>query len=118
AGRLFLPWMRYFIKYDPATTLTKIKIPVLALNGEKDIQVSAKENLAGFNTLLTQAGNKNFKIISFPNLNHFFQLSETGGVSEYAIIEETISPEVLDIMTKWIKGSYSDEEEPDFCDVF
>lgn len=104
AGRLFLPWMRYFLKYDPETTLAKIKIPVLALNGEKDIQVAAKENLAGFDKFLTQAGNKNFRTISFPNLNHFFQHAETGAVSEYASIEETISPEVLNIIREWIKG--------------
>lgn len=104
AGRFFMPWTRYFLQYDPATTLGKIKIPVLALNGEKDIQVSAEENIAGFNKLLTQAGNKNFKTIILPNLNHFFQHAKTGKVTEYAIIEETISPEVLSIISKWIKS--------------
>ncbi|MGO1242841.1 MAG: alpha/beta hydrolase family protein [Sphingobacterium sp.] len=103
AGRFFMPWMRFFLKYDPSTTLGKIKIPVLALNGEKDTQVSAKENLAGFNKLLTKAGNKNFKTMALPNLNHFFQHAETGDMSEYATIEETISPEVLSIMENWIK---------------
>jgi len=104
ASNFFSPWMGYFLKYDPATVLNKIKIPVLALNGEKDIQVSAKENLAGFNRLLALAGNRNFKIVSLPNLNHLFQYAETGEVSEYASIEETISPEVLGIITYWIKG--------------
>jgi pimeloyl-ACP methyl ester carboxylesterase len=103
-ARFFMPWMRYFLQYDPATTLGKIKIPVLALNGEKDIQVSAQENLAGFNKLLTQAGNKNFKVLAMPNLNHFFQHAKTGKMTEYATIEETISPEVLSIMSKWIKS--------------
>lgn len=103
AGRFFLPWMIYFLKYDPATTLTKIKIPVLALNGGKDVQVSAKENLAGFDKLLKQAGNKNFKTVLFPNLNHLFQNAVTGETNEYASIEETISPEVLATITKWIK---------------
>jgi pimeloyl-ACP methyl ester carboxylesterase len=104
ATMFFLPWMRYFMQYDPATTLTKITIPVLALNGSKDVQVSATENLAGFNTLLTQAGNKNFKTVLMPNLNHFFQTASTGAVSEYMNIEETISPEALNIITEWIKG--------------
>ena len=106
AGRFFLPWMRFFIKYDPATTLGKITIPVLAINGEKDSQVSAKENLAGFQNLLTKAGNKNFKTISLPNLNHLFQQAETGYMDEYATIEETFSPEVLRIMNDWIKNLY------------
>ena len=104
AARFFLPWMRSFLKYDPATTLTKIKIPVLALNGEKDVQVSAQENLSGFKTLLTKAGNKNFKVIAMPGLNHLFQHAKKGQVNEYATIEETISPEVLSIMRNWIKS--------------
>jgi pimeloyl-ACP methyl ester carboxylesterase len=104
AAALFSPWLKYFLNYNPATTLTRITIPVLALNGDKDVQVRADENLAGFNTLLTQAGNKNFKTISMRGLNHLFQHATTGEVSEYEKIEETISPEVLDIMTKWIKG--------------
>lgn len=104
AANCFAPWTRYFLAYDPATTLSKITIPVLALNGSKDVQVSADENLAGFNTLLTRAGNKNFKTVLMPGLNHMFQHAKTGAVSEYGEIEETISPEVLDIITTWIKG--------------
>jgi len=104
AGRFFLPWMRYFLKYDPANTLTKVLIPVLALNGEKDTQVSAEENLEGFHNLLTKAGNKNFKTISLPNLNHLFQYAETGEMTEYFSIQETFSPEVLQIMLDWIRS--------------
>ncbi|MES2808372.1 MAG: alpha/beta fold hydrolase [Bacteroidota bacterium] len=103
ASMFFSPWAQYFINYDPATTLGKLTIPVLALNGDKDVQVRADENLAGFTKLLTQAGNKNFKTISLPGLNHFLQHAETGEVAEYEKIEETISPEALDIITKWIK---------------
>lgn len=101
---MFSPWMRYFLTYDPAQYLSKITIPVLALNGEKDQQVYAKENLTGFDKYLSQAGNKNYKTIAFPELNHFFQHATTGEVNEYASIEETISPEVLETITKWIKA--------------
>ena len=104
AGRMFNPWMRYFLKYDPAATLAKVKIPVLAINGEKDVQVDAEQNLAGFEKLLKQAGNSDYKIVSFPNLNHLFQTAKTGSVAEYAEIEETIAPEVLKVMTEWIKA--------------
>jgi len=96
------PWMRYLMKYDPALVLSKIQIPFLALNGGKDVQVYAKENLDGFDKYLSQAGNKDYKTILLPNLNHFFQNAKTGKLHEYPIIEETISPEVLDIITKWI----------------
>ncbi|KAA8479973.1 hypothetical protein BDE36_3340 [Arcticibacter tournemirensis] len=104
ANRTYSPWMRYFFKYDPATTLTKVKIPVLAMNGEKDTQVSAKENLEGFRKYLTQAGNKDFKIALLPGLNHLFQTADTGEVGEYADIEETFAPEALKVMTDWIRG--------------
>lgn len=104
AGRFFLPWMRYFLKYDPAPLLEQLQIPVLALNGEKDVQVTAAENLAGFERALKKAGNKNFKIMSFPHLNHFFQTAESGAVSEYSTIEETFSPQVLEVMRNWIKS--------------
>ena len=39
------PWFRFFLTYDPRPTLGKVKCPVLALNGDKDLQVPAKENL-------------------------------------------------------------------------
>ncbi|MDF3078509.1 MAG: hypothetical protein K0S09_2398 [Sphingobacteriaceae bacterium] len=100
--RLNLPWMRYFIKYDPEPLLSKITIPVLAINGSKDIQVSAKENLEGIRRLLTKAGNKDFEIIEVPGVNHLFQTAKTGDLSEYAQIEETVSPEVLEIISAWI----------------
>ena len=98
-----IPWMRYFIRYDPAPVLGNIKIPVLAINGSKDIQVSATENLAGFESYLKKAGNKNYKVVEFPGLNHLFQPAKTGYLDEYAKIEETISPAVLELITSWIK---------------
>ena len=73
------------------------------MNGEKDVQVSASENLAGFKKYLTLAGNKDFKIVSFPGLNHMFQTARTGNPAEYVMIEETIAPEALKVMTDWIK---------------
>ena len=106
-----VPWMRYFIKYDPAPVLSRIKIPVLAINGSKDIQVSATENLAGFETYLKKAGNKNYKIVEFPGLNHLFQPAKTGYLDEYAKIEETISPAVLELMVKWIKEQTTDHSD-------
>ena len=103
AASFYLPWMRYFMTYDPSLTLPKLTIPILAINGEKDIQVNAETNLNGFKKYLLQAGNKNSKTILFPNLNHMFQNAKTGDVSEYLSIEETISPEVLNVIAEWIK---------------
>jgi len=95
-------WMRYFLITDPAVFWKKVKCPVLALNGEKDLQVSAKVNLPAIEKALKSGGNNSVTTISFPGLNHLFQHSKTGAPSEYGEIEETFSPEVLKIMADWI----------------
>ena len=95
-------WFRFFLQFDPYPVLIKVKCPVLALNGEKDLQVPAKENLAAIEKALTEGGNKNFKIMEIPGVNHLFQTCETGAIDEYAQIEETISPAVLEILLDWI----------------
>ncbi|MBC8151727.1 MAG: alpha/beta fold hydrolase [Bacteroidetes bacterium] len=100
---LLSPWMQYFLRYDPAPTLRKIRIPLLAMNGEKDYQVDATDNLSGFTTNLKKAGNKRYQIVSMPGLNHLFQTASTGGESEYAQLEETFSPRALTKMTEWLK---------------
>jgi hypothetical protein len=95
-------WFKFFLKYDPYPALVKLKCKVLALNGEKDLQVPPKENLAAIEKALSEGGNKNFKTIEIPGVNHLFQTCETGAIAEYAQIEETISPNVLDILLDWI----------------
>ena len=95
--------MCYFIKHDPAIVLSKVKIPVLALNGAKDMQVLPKLNLPAIQKALAAGGNKRVTIKEYPNLNHLFQVSTTGFPNEYFKIEQTISPEVLKDMTDWIK---------------
>jgi pimeloyl-ACP methyl ester carboxylesterase len=99
---LFSPWFRFFLTYDPKTTLSKVKCPVLAINGEKDLQVPPKENLSAIKEALQTGGNENFTIKELPGLNHLFQTAQTGVPAEYAKIEETISPEVLKIIGDWI----------------
>lgn len=96
------PWFRFFLAYEPCPALFKLKCPVLALNGSKDLQVPSTENLAAIEKALKEGGNKNFKTMEMENLNHLFQTCETGAISEYAQIEETISPTVLKILRDWI----------------
>ncbi|MBN1987018.1 MAG: alpha/beta hydrolase [Prolixibacteraceae bacterium] len=96
------PWFRFFLTYDPAPTLTKVACPVLAINGLKDVQVPADENLEAIEKALSEGGNKHFKILKPENLNHLFQRCKTGAISEYAEIEETFSPEILELITEWI----------------
>ncbi len=96
------PWMVYFIKHDPAITLEKVKCPVLAVNGSKDLQVPPKVNLEAIKAALEKGGNKKVTVKELPGLNHLLQECTTGSPDEYSQIEQTISPVALDVVTKWI----------------
>lgn len=98
------PWMQYFIKYNPAPALEKVTCPVLALNGEKDLQVPPKENLEAIKKAFLKGGNKKSTIIELPNLNHLFQECKTGSPTEYATIEQTISPTALVEILNWLRA--------------
>lgn len=97
------PWIMTFIKYNPAPMLEKVKCPVLAINGSKDLQVPSKVNLPAIESALKKGGNTKFTIKELPGLNHLFQECKTGLPAEYSEIEQTISPLALDTMTNWIK---------------
>jgi hypothetical protein len=96
------PWMRFFLTYDPRPTLMKVKCPVLAITGEKDLQVPPEENLRAIDDALKAGGNKDYIVKELPGLNHLFQTAKTGSPSEYAKIEETISPDALEFIGNWI----------------
>ena len=100
---LLSPWFRFFLRYDPQPVLENVSIPVLALNGGKDLQVDPDQNLPAIGKALKNGGNKNYKIEKIPGLNHLFQTATTGAVTEYAQIEETFSPTALKIICDWIK---------------
>jgi len=99
---LLSPWLKFFLTYDPKPTLSKVKCPVLAINGEKDLQVPPKENLSAIEEALKSGGNQDYTIKEIPNLNHLFQTAQTGLPAEYAKIEETVSPVALKIISDWI----------------
>jgi pimeloyl-ACP methyl ester carboxylesterase len=96
------PWFRHFLTYDPRPALVKVKCPVLALNGENDLQVPVTENLREIETTLKAAGAKDVTVVRLPKLNHLFQTSETGSPSEYGKIEETFAPVALKTIGDWI----------------
>ncbi len=98
-----IPWMRFFIAYDPEKDLSRVTCPVLAINGEKDTQVDAKSNLSLIKEILTKNGNKDVEIKAMPGLNHLMQTAQTGDLSEYEKIEETMSPAAMKIISDWIK---------------
>ena len=96
------PWFLKLLAYDPAPTLAKVSCPVCALNGEKDLQVSYRENLDGIRKGLIAGGNHDITTRALPGLNHLFQHCGTGAIPEYGQIEETMSPEVLQLVSDWI----------------
>ncbi|MGJ5818527.1 alpha/beta hydrolase family protein [Paludibaculum fermentans] len=96
-------WMREFAFYDPAPTLQKLRCPVLVLNGEKDLQVIADQNVPPIEAALKKGGNKDFRIVRLPGLNHLFQTAQTGLVQEYGQIDETLAPVFLETITTWIR---------------
>jgi pimeloyl-ACP methyl ester carboxylesterase len=97
------PWMRFFVLYDPAPALTKVRCPVLAIAGELDLQVLPKQNLPAIGAALLRGGNQNHTVLELPGLNHLLQPAKTGSPAEYAQIEVTIAPAALDLMTTWIQ---------------
>lgn len=95
------PWMRHFLSLDVSKDLGKITCPVLALNGKKDLQVDCEANLG----TIAKGVKSPHEIVAFDDLNHLFQHCQTGAVTEYQQIEETISPEVLKKITEWINST-------------
>jgi uncharacterized protein len=99
---MLTPWFRYFLTYDPAVALRKVRCPVLALNGPLDLQVDPAQNLPPISAALKQAGNSDVTVRELPGLNHLFQHCQTGSPTEYGKIDETMSPEVPQIVADWI----------------
>lgn len=96
------PWWKFFLDYDPAPTLAQVTVPVLAIFGELDLQVPAEMNEAAMETILAEAGNEDYTIVTLPKANHLFQSAGTGSISEYATLEKGFGPEFLGLVTGWI----------------
>ena len=103
-AQLTSPWFMFFLKYDPAPALAKVSCPILALNGEKDLQVPARENIDGMMRAFKKSGNVKATARILPGLNHLFQKAETGAVIEYGKIDETMNPEALRAIGDWISS--------------
>lgn len=96
------PWFNYFIRFDPAIYLQKLKCKVLALNGDKDIQVIASQNIPGIEAALKKSKSPAYETHIYPGLNHLFQHCKECSVQEYKKLEETFSEEVMQKISEWI----------------
>ncbi len=96
------PWFRYFLVHDPAAVIEQVTVPVLAVTGEKDLQVPHEENLREIEAALKRGGNTRYEIHALPDHNHLFQHAETGAPNEYQEIDETWSVASMELITNWI----------------
>jgi pimeloyl-ACP methyl ester carboxylesterase len=95
-------WMRWMLQYDPLPALRNLKIPVLALFGERDLQVPPRQSKAPLESDLAAGGHPASRVVELPGLNHLFQAAATGSPSEYATIEETMNAAALELIGGWI----------------
>lgn len=102
-AQLSSPWFQFFMTHEPSENLEKVACPVLAINGELDLQVDPKLNLPAIEAALKRAPTTEFELVELPGLNHLFQKCRTGLVQEYGELEETIHPSALERMTNWIR---------------
>jgi fermentation-respiration switch protein FrsA (DUF1100 family) len=100
AAELSSPWFRAFLDDDPAPALRRLRTPVLVVDGSKDLQVIPSMNLPIIRAALRS--NAHATIVELPGLNHLLQPATTGAPSEYGAITTTISPAVLDLVSRWI----------------
>jgi uncharacterized protein len=96
------PWFREFLVYDPQPVLEKLQCPVLALSGDRDLQVDSTENVPLLRKAYETSGNKDFTIVEIVGVNHMFQTAQSGSPALYGAIEETIAPSVLTVAGNWI----------------
>jgi pimeloyl-ACP methyl ester carboxylesterase len=100
AAQSVLPWVRWFVRYDPRPALERLRCPVLAIDGSKDLQVPAAQNLPEIRKALKD--DPDATVLELPGLNHLFQTASSGTVSEYGTIEETIAPAALKAIGDWV----------------
>ena len=94
-------WFRSLLDYDPVEPLDEVDAPMLFLFGERDVQVPPEENIRRIREQLGDRAER-VSIEVEPKLNHLFQESESGSIAEYSLLEQTISPAVLERIGEWL----------------
>ncbi len=96
------PWFKFFLQYNPDDYVKKLTAKVLALNGDKDVQVTSSANLSGLRASLKKSKSPKYDIVTLEGLNHLFQRCTKCSVQEYGELEETISPVALEAIGTWL----------------
>jgi len=98
-------WFRFFLDYDPAPDLRGLRVPLLAVTGELDVQAPPRENLQRIQAAARAEGNQHVTVRELTGLNHLLQTAKTGLPDEYSTIEETFAPTALELIAQWIQKS-------------
>jgi pimeloyl-ACP methyl ester carboxylesterase len=101
-------WFQDFLSFDPAPYLRTLTVPLLAIYGERDLQVPPEQSEGPLRELMREANNEDATIVVFDGLNHLMQPAQTGGIEEYGVIETTIAPEVLELLAGWLSERFKD----------
>jgi pimeloyl-ACP methyl ester carboxylesterase len=103
---VYSPTFQDLLRFDPGPVLRRLACPVLAANGAHDRQVSAAHNLPAIAKALAESKSQDWAVVELPGLNHLFQTSKTGGIAEYAAIDETMAPSALKAIGDWLSGRF------------
>jgi len=100
AATISTGWFRGLLAYDPRANLTRLTMPVLAVNGSKDLQLLSAQNLPAIKA--ATSANRDVTVVELPGLNHLLQTANTGAAGEYADIAETVAPSALKVIGDWV----------------
>jgi len=96
------PWMREFLQYDPVPTATRVRTPVLVLQGDTDQQVTP-EQADTLAAAFRAGGNREITVHRLPKTNHLFQRDSSGLPSGYATLADRgVSAEALGLLADWL----------------
>ena len=97
------PWMKFFLTYDPAATMRRVKTPVLILTGSND-QQAAPAQVALEEAAFKSGGNKDVTAHVIPGVNHLFVEDNDGFPGNYAKLPPPVMmrADVVKIVTDWL----------------
>jgi pimeloyl-ACP methyl ester carboxylesterase len=93
---------RSFLSYDPSEAVRRVRVPVLALFGEKDSQVAPALNRPPMERALGIPGTTLHKTHVIPGVNHLFQEAQTGAPWEYGRLRKEFHPALLNEILRWV----------------
>jgi dienelactone hydrolase len=96
-------WFESLLRADPSVDWARVNVPVLGVFGGKDVQVIAGPESAALRDALGERDPRS-RIETLPDANHLFQHADTGAVTEYATLDQTFTPELLPLVTSWVRS--------------